>query len=50
MAYSNFTLESVRTAFQLETVESIDLFSEIEPIREARVGPMRCRDDRCATL
>ena len=32
MAYSNFTLESARTAFQLETVESIDLFAEIEPI------------------
>ena len=32
MAYSNFTLESVRTAFELETVESIDLFSEIEGI------------------
>ena len=29
MAYSNFTLESVRTAFELETVASIDLFSEI---------------------
>lgn len=32
MAYSNFTLESVGTAFELERVESIDLFSEIEPI------------------
>ena len=32
MAYSNFTLESVRTAFELETVESIDLFSEIDPV------------------
>lgn len=32
MAYSNFTLESVGTAFKLERVESIDLFSEIEPI------------------
>ena len=32
MAYSNFTLESVRAAFKLETVQSIDLFSEIEPV------------------
>ena len=32
MAYSNFTLEEVRTTFQLETVESIGLFFEIEPI------------------
>lgn len=32
MAYSNFTLESVRTAFELEMIESIDLFSEIEPV------------------
>lgn len=32
MAYSNFTLESVGIAFELERVESIDLFSEIEPI------------------
>ena len=32
MAYSNFTLESVRTAFKLETVESIDLFSGIAPV------------------
>ena len=32
MAYSNFTLESVRAAFELETVESIDLFSEIEVV------------------
>ena len=32
MAYSNFTLEEVRTIFQLETVESIGLFSKIEPV------------------
>ena len=32
MAYSNFTLESVRTAFELQTIGSIDLFSGIEPI------------------
>ena len=32
MAYSNFTLESVGTAFELERIASIDLFSEIEPI------------------
>ena len=32
MAYSNFTLEAVRTTFQLETVESIGLFSEIAPV------------------
>ena len=32
MTYSNFTLESARTEFELETVESIDLFDEIDPI------------------
>lgn len=32
MAYSNFTLEEVRTAFQLETVESIGIFSKIGPV------------------
>ena len=32
MAYSNFTLESVGTAFKLERVAPINLFSEIEPI------------------
>ncbi len=32
MAYSDFTLESVGMAFELERVASIDLFSEIEPI------------------
>lgn len=32
MAYSNFTLEEVRTIFQLEEAESIGLFSEIAPV------------------
>ena len=32
MAYSNFTLETVRTAFQLEIVESVGIFSEIESV------------------
>ena len=32
MSYSNFTLESVVTKFELEKTESIGLFSEIEPI------------------
>ena len=32
MAYSNFTLETVVTAFQLEIVESAALFAEIEAI------------------
>ena len=32
MAYSNFTLETVRKAFQLETVQSIGIFSDIEPV------------------
>ena len=32
MAYSNFTLEEVLTTFQLETVESIDIFANIAPI------------------
>ena len=33
MSYSNFTLESVLTEFQLEKVESSGTFSEIEPVR-----------------
>ena len=33
MAYSNFTLEMVRTAFELEIVESVGIFSEIEPVK-----------------
>ena len=33
MAYSNFTLETVRKDFQLETVQSIGIFSDIEPVR-----------------
>ena len=33
MAYSNFTLEAVRTAFQLEIVESAGIFSEVEPVK-----------------
>ena len=32
MAYSNFTLETVRKAFQLETVQSVGMFSETERI------------------
>lgn len=32
MSYSNFTLESVVTKFELQKTESIGLFSEIEPI------------------
>lgn len=32
MRYSNFTLESVVTKFELEKTESIGIFSEIEPI------------------
>ena len=32
MSYSNFTLESVVTKFELEKTESIGLFSKIEPI------------------
>ena len=32
MAYSNFTLETVVTTFQLEIVESTALFAEIEPV------------------
>ncbi|MYK19076.1 hypothetical protein F4055_13085 [Candidatus Poribacteria bacterium] len=32
MAYSNFTLDAVLTTFQLEIVESADLFAEIEAI------------------
>ena len=32
MAYSNFTLETVQKAFQLETVQSVGIFSEIDQI------------------
>ncbi len=32
MAYSNFTLETVRTEFQLEIVESAGIFSNLEPV------------------
>ena len=32
MAYSNFTLETVRKDFQLETVQSIGIFSNMEPV------------------
>ena len=32
MAYSNFTLPSVRAAFQLEEVDTAGLFSDIEPV------------------
>ena len=32
MAYSNFTLEAVQKAFQLEAIQSIGIFSETEPI------------------
>ncbi len=32
MAYSNFTLESVVTTFQLEIIRSIGIFAEIEPV------------------
>jgi hypothetical protein len=32
MAYSNFTLETVREAFQLETLQSVGIFSEIERV------------------
>ena len=32
MAYSNFTLEEVLRTFQLETVESIGIFSNIDPV------------------
>ena len=32
MAYSEFTLESVVATFQLEKIDTIGLFSEIEPV------------------
>ena len=32
MAYSNFTLEAVQTAFQLESIQAVGIFSETEPI------------------
>ena len=31
MAYSNFTLRTVRTQFDLEEVDTAGLFSDIEP-------------------
>ena len=33
MAYSNFTLEAVQDTFHLETVQSIGLFFETEPVK-----------------
>ena len=33
MAYSNFTLETVRENFQLETVQSLGIFSDLAPVR-----------------
>ena len=32
MAYSNFTLESVVATFQLERIETDNIFSETEPV------------------
>ena len=32
MAYSNFTLETVREEFQLETIEAANIFADIEPV------------------
>ena len=32
MSYSNFTLETVREKFQLKTVESANIFADIEPV------------------
>ena len=32
MAYSNFTLEAVQKTFQLESIQSVGIFSETEPI------------------
>ena len=32
MAYSNFTLEAVQEAFQLESIQAVGIFSETEPI------------------
>ena len=32
MAYSNFTLETLQKTFQLDTVRSVGLFSQIEPV------------------
>ena len=32
MAYTEFTLESVQKTFQLETVQAVGIFSEIEPV------------------
>ncbi len=33
MAYSNFTLETVQKTFELESVQSVGLFSETDPIK-----------------
>ena len=32
MAYSNFTLETVREEFQLETIEAANIFADTEPV------------------
>lgn len=37
MPYSNWTLETVRKEFQLETVQSIGVFSNIEPVSPSKL-------------
>ena len=37
MAYSNFTLETVQKEFQLETVRSIGVFSDMEPMPPSEI-------------
>ena len=37
MAYSNFTLETVQKEFQLETVQSIGIFADIEPMLPSEI-------------
>jgi len=32
MAYSNFTLDTVRKSIQLETVQSVGIFGDLEPV------------------
>ena len=43
MAYSEFTLEIAQKTFQLDTVRSLGLFSEIEPVEPSTYLTMGLR-------
>lgn len=45
MAYSNFTLKTVRSEFNLEEVDTAGLFSDIEPVVPSDMLPFQI--ERC---